>query len=380
MHRFLTASPFIDCEHPDVLAVAQGLAAGADSDRIVAERCFEFVRDEIRHSSDFQLNPVTSKASDVLRHRTGFCYAKSHLLAALLRANGIPAGLCYQRLAADDSGARFCLHGLNAVYLPDVGWYRLDPRGDKPGLASRFCPPEEVLAYRPVGPQEQDWPRIFAEPLALVTDVLTRCERYEQVLADLPDVERLPAEAGRDAGFVISPRHGLPLLTPSLSLRHLGPQDAAPMMRLNEEPSTRRWLPSHVYADLAEARARMDTLIACCEDPGHPAQGPYVLAVERRADGVLLGHVGFSPFEDEVEVSYAIAEAARGQGLGTEALVSACRWAARTFGLRQLLALTASANVDSCRLLERAGFVRIEETFMRFQGQEQRISRYGWRA
>jgi transglutaminase-like putative cysteine protease len=192
MHRFLTASPFIDSQHPDVLAAARRLAAGAVSPRQVAERCFEFVRDEIRHSADFQLNPVTCKASDVLHHRTGFCYAKSHLLAALLRANGIPAGLCYQRLSADDSGTRFCLHGLNAVYLPEVGWYRVDPRGDKPGIASRFCPPEEVLAYAPSGPQERDLPEIWAEPLPVVTEVLARCNSYAQVLADLPDVDVLP--------------------------------------------------------------------------------------------------------------------------------------------------------------------------------------------
>ena len=45
----------------------------------VAGRCFEWVRDEIRRSGDFRLDPVTCSASQVLRHGTGFCYAKSHL-------------------------------------------------------------------------------------------------------------------------------------------------------------------------------------------------------------------------------------------------------------------------------------------------------------
>lgn len=62
----------------------------------------DFVRDQIRHSADYRPNPVTCKASEVLRHGTGYCYAKSHLLAALLRANGVPAGLCYQRLSVGD--------------------------------------------------------------------------------------------------------------------------------------------------------------------------------------------------------------------------------------------------------------------------------------
>jgi len=43
-----------------------------------------------------QRDVVTCSASEVLREGTGICFAKSHLLAALLRAVGIPAGLCYQ--------------------------------------------------------------------------------------------------------------------------------------------------------------------------------------------------------------------------------------------------------------------------------------------
>lgn len=98
MQPYLSRSRYIDFDDEQVKACATALVRNAASELDVVARCFAFVRDEIRHSSDFKLNPVTCKASDVLRHRTGFCYAKSHLLAALLRANGIPAGLCYQRL------------------------------------------------------------------------------------------------------------------------------------------------------------------------------------------------------------------------------------------------------------------------------------------
>ncbi|WP_197471779.1 transglutaminase-like domain-containing protein, partial [Methylomonas koyamae] len=126
---FLAASEYIDWRHPAVLAQAAVLAAGADGDEDIAKRCFEFVRDRIQHSWDYRKNPVTCRASEVLSHATGYCYAKSHLLAALLRANRIPAGLCYQRLSLDGDIPPYCLHGLNAVYLTDHGWYRLDARG-----------------------------------------------------------------------------------------------------------------------------------------------------------------------------------------------------------------------------------------------------------
>src|SRR5690348_16597547 len=112
MADFLASTDAIDWQHGEVFALAKQLAG--DSVESTARCCFEWVRDEVQHSGDFQLNPVTRSASEVLQARTGFCYAKSHLLAALLRANGIPAGLCYQRLSVDDLGQRFCLHGLNA--------------------------------------------------------------------------------------------------------------------------------------------------------------------------------------------------------------------------------------------------------------------------
>ena len=146
---FLRPTDIINHTHPTVAAQARALAAGLTDDAAIASACFLFVRDEIRHSVDYQMNPITCRASDVLAHGTGYCFAKSHLLAALLRANGIPAGLCYQRLSIDDIGPPFTLHGFNAVHLRDFGWYRLDPRGCKPGVTSAFTPPIETLAYAP---------------------------------------------------------------------------------------------------------------------------------------------------------------------------------------------------------------------------------------
>lgn len=188
LQAYLGASTWIDADEPDVAATARRLAAGARSEADIVRACFEFVRDEIAHSADFRRNPVTCRASSVLRHGTGFCYAKSHLLAALLRANGIPAGLCYQRLATGDSAAPYCLHGLNAVWLADFGWYRLDPRGNKPGIDARFDPPRELLAFSLSDPQERDLPGVLAEPLPVVVEVLERCDTVEQVLAGLPDL------------------------------------------------------------------------------------------------------------------------------------------------------------------------------------------------
>lgn len=188
MNQYLASSEYIDWENPSVLAQAKALAEGSEGPEQIVKRCFEFVRDEIHHSWDYQQNPVTCTASDVLKHGTGYCYAKSHLLAALLRANKIPAGLCYQRLTITDVPP-FCLHGLNAVFLPGYGWYRIDARGNKQGVSAEFCPPVEKLAFPIVTTGEADLPEIWAEPLPVVTEVLIASQTYQDVADNLPDIE-----------------------------------------------------------------------------------------------------------------------------------------------------------------------------------------------
>lgn len=188
MERFLEKSTYIDFDDPAVADLAARLAVGAGSQEELAARCFRFVRDEVKHSWDYKMNPVTCRASEVLRHGTGYCYAKSHLLAALLRANGIPAGLCYQRLSVGDDGPPYCLHGLNAVCLERFGWYRIDARGNKPGIDAAFCPPQERLAFPIRERVERDLPEIWAEPLPEVVRVLETCTDVLQVYEQLPDV------------------------------------------------------------------------------------------------------------------------------------------------------------------------------------------------
>jgi transglutaminase-like putative cysteine protease len=189
MNEYLKPGKYVDSDHPDVVKNALALSAGVDDPQEIARACFEFVRDEIKHSWDYKLNPVTCKASDVLKHGTGYCYAKSHLLAALLRANQIPAGLCYQRLTIANDAPPFCLHGLNAVFLEPFGWYRIDARGNKPGVSAQFSPPVEKLAFPLLTEGEADLPEIHAEPLQAVVDVLEQYDDYLLVSNNLPDVQ-----------------------------------------------------------------------------------------------------------------------------------------------------------------------------------------------
>jgi transglutaminase-like putative cysteine protease len=189
MKAYLESSEMIDWKHASITRQAAILSAGSGRKVETANACFEFVRDQIKHSWDFQMNPVTCAASDVLKHGTGYCYAKSHLLAALLRANGIPAGLSYQRLTISDDVPPFSLHGLNAVWLEGHGWYRIDARGNKSGVDAQFCPPVEKLAFPIITEGEADLPGIYAEPLPVVVQALCENKTWQDVADHLPEIE-----------------------------------------------------------------------------------------------------------------------------------------------------------------------------------------------
>jgi transglutaminase-like putative cysteine protease len=186
---YLIDSDIIDYHDQNVKEMAEKLKSQYGQGISLVKGIFEFVRDEIAHSIDIGGKNVTCTASEVLTYREGFCYAKSHLMAALLRYNGFPTGFCYQRLLLDDETAPYLiLHGLNAVYLKDSDrWIRLDARGNKANVNAQFSTESEILAFpvrTAVG--EADIPVIFHEPDAKVIAKLQSHHSVEALLADLP--------------------------------------------------------------------------------------------------------------------------------------------------------------------------------------------------
>ena len=191
MEKYLRPTDVIDWKHPDVFQIARSLCADVKAAEEKTKRCYHWVRDEIKHSFDYQLSPVTCTASEVVISKTGYCFAKSHLLVALLRANDIPAGLCYQRLSRDNNGPPFTLHGLVAVYIPPYGWYRVDSRGNRPDVDAQFTPPIEHIAFHPMLPGEADLPEIWPDPLPVVIDSLRSHTTWDGLWKNLPDIELL---------------------------------------------------------------------------------------------------------------------------------------------------------------------------------------------
>ena len=190
MQTYLKATNIIDYHDKSIQEQAKLLALNCEDDEQIAKVCFEFVRDEIKHSGDYPSDiPTTCKASEVLEYKTGWCYAKAILLSALLRANGIPTGFAYQRLSCSEYKPDiYCLHGLNWIYLKEYGWYRVDARGNKEGVDAQFIPPKEKLAFE-IGEGEFDLPDNLPNPRPEIIEALQKNKSYEEMICDFPDVK-----------------------------------------------------------------------------------------------------------------------------------------------------------------------------------------------
>ncbi len=146
---YLKEDDVIDYSDESIIQLADELYKKADSETEYIKAAFEFVRDEVSHSADINEDMITCSASEVLIARHGICFAKSHLLAALLRCKSIPTGFCYQKLTfGDETSPVLVYHGLNGVYLNEYKkWIRLDARGNKGKINAQFSIDEEQLAY-----------------------------------------------------------------------------------------------------------------------------------------------------------------------------------------------------------------------------------------
>lgn len=131
----LAPTPIVDSDHPAVVAYARENAVGNDArERAIA--LYYAVRDDIRYDAyDLQLTVHGLSASRALEIGRGWCVSKAALLAACLRAEGIPAALGYADVRNHLSTERmrqtmqtdvFYWHGYTAVWVEDR-WVKATP-------------------------------------------------------------------------------------------------------------------------------------------------------------------------------------------------------------------------------------------------------------
>lgn len=189
IEEYLREDSVIDYGNESITKLADVLYQVADNELEYIKKAYEFVRDNISHSADINEDVLTCSASEVLKAKHGICFAKSHLLAALLRCKSIPTGFCYQKLILDDETAPILIyHGLNGVYISEYEkWIRLDARGNKEGVNAQFSLDEEHLAF-PIRIEkgEEDGFIIYPNPDKKVLERLRKYKARVELWDDLP--------------------------------------------------------------------------------------------------------------------------------------------------------------------------------------------------
>ncbi|MFF0752817.1 GNAT family N-acetyltransferase [Streptomyces sp. NPDC004267] len=140
----------------------------------------------------------------------------------------------------------------------------------------------------------------------------------------------------------------LTLITDRLVLRPVRARDLPVMTRLWTDPEVRR----HLGGPVTEAvvRIRQRRIVGA----------PHYRAVERAADGAVLGLVTVEPAGrgGETEVSYQFLPEHWGQGYAREAVAAAVARALED--TPSVVAVTQEANTPSRRLLEAVGMTHAE--------------------
>lgn len=189
LDRFLADSRLLEIHSPEIETVLERLGTRVLEPMLATRLTFEWVRDQIAHSMDAGRAELTCSARQVLSHGHGLCFAKSHLLVALLRAQGIAAGFGYQLLRTDGTRSGFGLHGFVQVYDEERhAFYGLDPRGNNGRVCTAFDPATPSLAFVPdADAGERTYPEAWSEPLESVTRFLESGMKLPLALAELPE-------------------------------------------------------------------------------------------------------------------------------------------------------------------------------------------------
>lgn len=185
---FTQESYYVDFSLANIILKGKEIFNGITNDTQKAKIAFEFVRDKIPHTFDIATDIITAKASDVLENKTGICHAKANLFAALLRAEGIKVGFCFQHITlAEDDSLGYCVHCYNAIYVQGK-WIKVDVGGNTKRGKAQFSLTNPMLAYsnRPQY-DEYFWPGIYANPHMDTMAMLEKSKSIQDIIENIPD-------------------------------------------------------------------------------------------------------------------------------------------------------------------------------------------------
>lgn len=150
--------------------------------------------------------------------------------------------------------------------------------------------------------------------------------------------------------------------TEHLKVRKFRMEDAPCLYKNHLEEEVKKWIPNESYADMEETQDAINFYVDCVNG-GHL---PYVLAVELKETGELIGDTGVNEVEGktkEVEIGYGICKKYSGKGYATELVNAMTEFVVSTFKIHVLYGRVMRGNDASVRVLEKNGYIFVDEEF-----------------
>lgn len=148
--------------------------------------------------------------------------------------------------------------------------------------------------------------------------------------------------------------------TEHLKVRKFELDDARCLYKNHLEEDVKKWIPNESYADIEEAKEAIHFYMDCVNQK----RLPYVLAVELKSTGELIGDTGVNEVEEnpnEVEIGYGICKKYSGNGYATELLMEMTKYIAEAFEINILYGRVLHGNIASVRVLEKNGYQFVRE-------------------
>ncbi len=148
--------------------------------------------------------------------------------------------------------------------------------------------------------------------------------------------------------------------TEHLRIRKFEPDDAQCLYKNHLEEDVKKWIPNESYADIEETREAISFYIDCVNNK----HLPYVLAVELKSTGELIGDTGINEVEGnpyEVEIGYGICKKYSEKGYATELLAAMTKYVVEAFGISTLYGRVMHGNNASIRVLEKNDYKFVRE-------------------
>ena len=155
--------------------------------------------------------------------------------------------------------------------------------------------------------------------------------------------------------------------TNRLTLRKFTKDDAKIVSYNSQRPSVAHFMSDMILEDEKSAVEWIEWI----NGRFNTSESFLAFAIERNEDKICIGFIAIAPkaeLNNEIEIVFLIADEYQNKGYASEAGKAIISWAFENCTLDYLVAIVKTDNVASQRVIEKIGYIRIDEREIEYDG------------